>query len=74
MGLNERRPSPERETASADTVRVDRPADEPRNVPTREGPTRRTVLGRGTKILVYTTPLVQLIFPSKAMAAYGAYS
>ena len=39
-----------------------------------EGPTRRTVLGRGSKILVYATPLVQMVRPKQALAAYGVYS
>ena len=37
-------------------------------------PTRRTVLGRGARLLVYTAPLVQLFRPSEALAAYGVYS
>lgn len=35
-------------------------------------PTRRTMITKGGKLLVYTAPLVQLFRPSQALAASGA--
>lgn len=35
----------------------------------RGGGSRRRFLGRSGRILIYTPPLIQLFFPTKAMAA-----
>lgn len=52
------------------------PPDVPQNegrrtieYPSRGGGSRRRFLGRSGRILIYTPPLIQLFFPTKAMAA-----
>jgi len=58
---------PARRSAAADWPQ----SDEPRAVEhaSRGGGSRRRFLGRSGRILIYTPPLIQLFFPTKAMAA-----
>ena len=51
---------------------TDAPHDQERGAiehASRGGGSRRRFLGRSSRILIYTPPLIQLFFPTKAMAA-----
>lgn len=61
----------QRESTRRSTA-TDAPQDHERSAiehASRGGGSRRRFLGRSGRILIYTPPLIQLFFPTKAMAA-----